>query len=89
MGTIFDLRDVSYTYIGKINALKDISFKVDPGEQISIMGLTAAANRLCWPSWMGLYFLLWENSTRLIVRSAKRFSTQLKIMNSDPISGKE
>jgi len=27
MGTIFDLRDVSYTYMGKINALKDISFK--------------------------------------------------------------
>lgn len=38
MGTIFDLRDVSYTYMGKINALKDIRFKVDPGEQISIMG---------------------------------------------------
>ena len=38
METIFDVRNVSYTYIGKINALKDISFKVTPGEQISIMG---------------------------------------------------
>jgi cobalt/nickel transport system ATP-binding protein len=38
MGTIFDLRNVSYTYMGKINALKDISFKVNQGEQISIMG---------------------------------------------------
>lgn len=38
METIFDLKNISYAYIGKINALKDISFKVNPGEQISIMG---------------------------------------------------
>ena len=38
MGTIFDIRNVSYAYMGKINALKDISFKVNSGEQISIMG---------------------------------------------------
>jgi cobalt/nickel transport system ATP-binding protein len=38
MGTIFDLRYVSYSYVGEINALKDISFKVEPGEQISIIG---------------------------------------------------
>lgn len=38
MGTIFDLRYVSYSYVGEINALKDINFKVDPGEQISIIG---------------------------------------------------
>lgn len=38
METIFDLKNVSYTYIGKISALNDISFKVMPGEQISIMG---------------------------------------------------
>ena len=25
MATIFDLRDVSYSYVGKIDALKDIS----------------------------------------------------------------
>jgi cobalt/nickel transport system ATP-binding protein len=35
---IFDLRNVSYSYVGGINALKDISFKVSPGEQISIIG---------------------------------------------------
>ena len=35
---IFDLRNVSYSYLGKINALKDVSFKVLPGEQICIMG---------------------------------------------------
>lgn len=38
METIFDLKNVSYTYVGKISALNDISFKVMPGEQISIMG---------------------------------------------------
>lgn len=38
METIFDVKNVSYTYVGKINALNDISFKVMPGEQISIMG---------------------------------------------------
>ncbi|AKB81191.1 ATPase component NikO of energizing module of nickel ECF transporter [Methanosarcina barkeri 3] len=38
METIFDLKNVSYTYVGKISALNDISFKVTPGEQISIMG---------------------------------------------------
>lgn len=38
METIFDLNNVSYTYVGKISALNDISFKVMPGEQISIMG---------------------------------------------------
>jgi cobalt/nickel transport system ATP-binding protein len=30
--------NVSYSYVGGINALKDISFKVSPGEQISIIG---------------------------------------------------
>ncbi|AKB38350.1 ATPase component NikO of energizing module of nickel ECF transporter [Methanosarcina siciliae C2J] len=38
MGTIFDLRNVSYSYTGKINALKDINFKANSGEQISIIG---------------------------------------------------
>jgi len=38
METIFDLRNVSYSYVGKINALNAINFKVDPGEQISIIG---------------------------------------------------
>ncbi|WP_231589969.1 energy-coupling factor ABC transporter ATP-binding protein [Methanosarcina siciliae] len=38
VGTIFDLRNVSYSYTGKINALKDINFKANSGEQISIIG---------------------------------------------------
>ncbi len=37
-GVIFDLRNVSYSYMGKIDALKDISLKVSQGEQVCIMG---------------------------------------------------
>ncbi len=35
---IFDLRAVSYSYVGKIDALKEISLKISQGEQVSIMG---------------------------------------------------
>ena len=35
---IFDLRNVSYSYMGKIDALNGISLKVHQGEQVCIMG---------------------------------------------------
>jgi cobalt/nickel transport system ATP-binding protein len=35
---IFDLRNVSYSYMGKIDALTSISLKVHQGEQVCIMG---------------------------------------------------
>lgn len=38
MATIFDLRNVSYSYVGKIDALKDITLKIERGEQVSIIG---------------------------------------------------
>src|SRR5512139_1757284 len=38
MATIFDLRNVSYSYVGKIDALRDISLKIERGEQMSIIG---------------------------------------------------
>lgn len=58
MDTIFDLRDISYSYVGKINALKDISLKVKGGEQIAIIGtngsgkstLLAILNGLIYPT---------------------------------------
>jgi cobalt/nickel transport system ATP-binding protein len=58
MDAIFDLRNISYSYVGKINALKDISLKVKYGEQISIIGtngcgkstLLAILNGLIYPT---------------------------------------
>jgi cobalt/nickel transport system ATP-binding protein len=58
MDTVFDLRNISYSYVGKINALKDISLKVGHGEQISIIGsngsgkstLLAILNGLIYPT---------------------------------------
>jgi cobalt/nickel transport system ATP-binding protein len=58
MDAIFDLRNVSYSYVGKINALKDISLKVNRGEQIAIIGtngsgkstLLAMMNGLIYPT---------------------------------------
>jgi cobalt/nickel transport system ATP-binding protein len=58
METIFDLKNVSYSYVGKIDALKDISLKVGRGEQVSIIGsngsgkstLLAILNGLIYPS---------------------------------------
>lgn len=38
MATIFDLKQVSYSYVGKIDALKDINLKIDRGEQVTIIG---------------------------------------------------
>jgi cobalt/nickel transport system ATP-binding protein len=38
MKTLFDLMNVSYSYLGKIDALKDISLKINPGERVSIIG---------------------------------------------------
>lgn len=58
MDTIFDLRNISYSYVGKINALKDICLKIGQNEQVSIIGtngsgkstLLAILNGLIYPT---------------------------------------
>jgi len=58
MEAIFDLRNISYSYVGKINALKDISLEIGQEEQVSIIGtngsgkstLLAILNGLIYPT---------------------------------------
>jgi cobalt/nickel transport system ATP-binding protein len=58
MDSIFDLRSVSYSYVGKIDALKDVTLKIDRGEPVSIIGsngsgkstLLAILNGLIYPT---------------------------------------
>jgi cobalt/nickel transport system ATP-binding protein len=38
MQPIFDLRGVSYTYLGKFEALKDVNMAIQAGEQVAVMG---------------------------------------------------
>jgi len=56
--TIFKLRNVSYSYLGKIEALRDITLKINRGEQVTIIGsngsgkstLLAVLNGLVYPT---------------------------------------
>jgi cobalt/nickel transport system ATP-binding protein len=38
MPIIFDLKDVSYSYLGKFEALKEINLEISQGEQVSFIG---------------------------------------------------
>jgi cobalt/nickel transport system ATP-binding protein len=58
MDAIFDLRNISYSYLGKIEALKDITIKINRGEEVTIIGsngsgkstLLAVLNGLVYPT---------------------------------------
>jgi cobalt/nickel transport system ATP-binding protein len=78
MDSIFDLRNISYSYAGKIDALKDISLKVRQGEQISIIGsngsgkstLLAILNGLVYPT-SGEFFAFGNEITEEVFDAIK------------------
>jgi cobalt/nickel transport system ATP-binding protein len=75
---IFDLRNVSYSYLGRIDAQKDITLKISMGEQVCIMGangsgkstLLAIINCLIFPT-SGEYYAFGTNVTEEIFDSIK------------------
>jgi cobalt/nickel transport system ATP-binding protein len=58
MNTIFELRNVSYTYLRQFEALRDVNLTIHAGEQVAIMGsngsgkstLLAILNALSYPT---------------------------------------
>jgi cobalt/nickel transport system ATP-binding protein len=53
---IFNLRDVSYSYLGKIDALNSINLKVHQGEQVCIMGANGSGKSTLLAIMDGLVF---------------------------------
>jgi cobalt/nickel transport system ATP-binding protein len=43
MDTILDLRAIFYSYLGKVDALKDISLRINQGEQKAITGTSGSS----------------------------------------------
>ena len=58
MDTLFELRNVSYAYLRRFEALRDVNLTIHPGEQVAIMGangsgkstLLAILNALTYPT---------------------------------------
>jgi cobalt/nickel transport system ATP-binding protein len=58
MGPIFELRNVSYTYLRQFEALRDVNLTINPGELVAIMGangsgkstLLSILNALTYPT---------------------------------------
>lgn len=57
MDTIFDLRAISYSYLGKVDALKDISLRANQGEQKAITGTSGSSKSTLLAFLNGLVYL--------------------------------
>jgi cobalt/nickel transport system ATP-binding protein len=55
-GGIFDLRNVSYSYLGKIDALREVDLEIRQGEQITIMGANGSGKSTLLAILDGLVF---------------------------------
>jgi ABC-type multidrug transport system fused ATPase/permease subunit len=60
MEDIITLKNIAYSYHGKIPALKNISFSIKRGEMFSIIGLNGSENQLYYISSMHLFFRFQE-----------------------------
>ena len=52
MGALIELKNIGYSYhtlSGETDAIKDISFSVEEGEFVALVGPAAAVNPLCCP----------------------------------------
>ncbi len=78
MESLFDLRNVSYSYVGLIDALSGINLKIAQGEQLAIMGsngsgkstLLAILNGLIYPT-SGEFFAFGQQITEEVFDSIK------------------
>jgi cobalt/nickel transport system ATP-binding protein len=68
METIFDLKNISHSYVGKIHALKDISLKVGRGEQVSIIGSNGGGKSTLLAIMDGLIYPPLAKSMHSIIR---------------------
>jgi cobalt/nickel transport system ATP-binding protein len=55
-GGLFDLRNVSYSYLGKIDALREVDLEIRQGEQITIMGANGSGKSTLLAILDGLVF---------------------------------
>ncbi len=79
MQTVFDLRNVSYTYLGKFPALKDVTLRIDEGENVAIMGANGSGKSTLLSILNGLVYPTEGEFYAFGTRSPRTSSITLKI----------